>query len=331
MVILFMTAFRSQANIDANSHKGLIALNSIAGGGLILTGLSLTNAQPLHVAIVDGSGSQITSFGGGTQYTDGAVPPAHPVGNTIEWSDGSFWQTVSTAKPLPVSATFTPSGTQDVNVKTFGGSTVTIGQQTAANSMPVILPSATITTLTPPSNTGYALDSSLSTIDTDLKSNITLHAGTNAIGGITGAGSNIQIKDDTFFGDGVTTGILSTTGRVWNGSSYDRAYGDATSGAWVNIKAGTVGTTTAAVNVGQQTVSTSAVQVSSSSTIPTNGIIIKALSTNSAPIFVGGSGVTTSNGYELVAGESISFTCNLNTLYIRSAASTTDKISWNVE
>lgn len=38
---------------------------------------------------------------------------------------------------------------------------VSLGQQTAANSIPVILPSATITTLTPPSNTGYALDATL--------------------------------------------------------------------------------------------------------------------------------------------------------------------------
>lgn len=56
------------------------------------------------------------------------------------------------------------------------------GQALAAASMPVVLPSAQITALTPPSNTGYALDSSLSTIDTDLKNNITLHAGTNLIG-----------------------------------------------------------------------------------------------------------------------------------------------------
>lgn len=94
---------------------------------------------------------------------------------------------------------------------------------------------------------------------------------------------------------------------------------------------GNVGTKSAAVNVGQQTVNTTAVQISSSSTVPTNGILIKALSTNGASIFVGGSGVTTSNGYELVAGEATSFTANLNTLYIISAASTTDKICWNVE
>jgi hypothetical protein len=36
------------------------------------------------------------------------------------------------------------------NLTKFGGSALTLGQQTAANSMPVILPSATVTTLTPP-------------------------------------------------------------------------------------------------------------------------------------------------------------------------------------
>lgn len=94
---------------------------------------------------------------------------------------------------------------------------------------------------------------------------------------------------------------------------------------------GTVGTTSAAINVGQQTVSTTAVQVSTTSTVPTNGIIIRALAGNSAAIYVGGSGVTTATGFELSPGESTSFTCNLNTIYIRSVASTTDKICWNVE
>lgn len=51
---------------------------------------------------------------------------------------------------------------QSVNVDQIGGSTLTIGQQTAANSIPVILPSATITTLTPPAAiTGFALDATL--------------------------------------------------------------------------------------------------------------------------------------------------------------------------
>lgn len=61
--------FRTRASIDPNSHKGLIALNSISGNALVVTGASLTNSQPLHVAVVDGSGSQVTSFGGSTIST----------------------------------------------------------------------------------------------------------------------------------------------------------------------------------------------------------------------------------------------------------------------
>ena len=116
--------------------------------------------------------------------------------------------------------------------------------------------------------------------------------------------------------------IANTSFAVTNAGTF--AAQAAQSGSW------TVGTTSAAINVGQTTVSTSAVQVSASSTVPTNGILIGGLSANSASIFVGGSGVTTSNGVELLPGSSLPFTCNLNTLYIISAASTTDKIWYNV-
>lgn len=93
---------------------------------------------------------------------------------------------------------------------------------------------------------------------------------------------------------------------------------------------GAVSTVSAVVSVGQKTVNTTAVQIIAGSTIPTNGILIGALSTNTAPIFVGGSGVTTSTGAELLPGASLPFTANLNTLYIISVASTTDKIWYNV-
>jgi hypothetical protein len=42
---------------------------------------SLATATALDVSIVDGSGSQITTFGGGTQYTEDAAAAADPVGN----------------------------------------------------------------------------------------------------------------------------------------------------------------------------------------------------------------------------------------------------------
>lgn len=92
---------------DPSTH-GLISSATLGGSAIPASGLSSAAA----VQIVDGSGNQITSFGGGTQYTDGGVPPAHPIGGTIEWSDGSNWQTVSTAKPLPVTASLsTPADT----------------------------------------------------------------------------------------------------------------------------------------------------------------------------------------------------------------------------
>lgn len=53
-------------DIDAATDD--IAVHGDVG---ILDQLDLTNANPATVAIVDGDGTQITSFGGGTQYTEG--------------------------------------------------------------------------------------------------------------------------------------------------------------------------------------------------------------------------------------------------------------------
>jgi hypothetical protein len=119
-----LTAVSSITGLDeyVTSTNGILDGNATISGQVI-PATSLTTA--VAVQIVDGSGNQIASFGGGTQYIDGGVPPAHPTGTTIEWSDGANWQTVSTAKPLPVTASFSPSGTQDVNVTKIGGNAVT--------------------------------------------------------------------------------------------------------------------------------------------------------------------------------------------------------------
>jgi hypothetical protein len=64
--------------------------------------LELTNTNSVAVAIVDGDGTQITSFGGGTQYTEGDTD-ATITGTAILWEDGSdTLATVSAATPLPV-------------------------------------------------------------------------------------------------------------------------------------------------------------------------------------------------------------------------------------
>jgi hypothetical protein len=100
------------------------------------------------------------------------------------FNDGSDHPTqVSTAAPLPVVQTGTPglpTGASTSALQTTGNTSLAtlvtnspaLGQALAAASVPVILPSATITTLTPPSNTGYSTsalqttgNSSLSSID----------------------------------------------------------------------------------------------------------------------------------------------------------------------
>lgn len=437
--------------LEVNPANGQLQVNAavtISGSAIPASGLTTAVA----VQIVDGSGNQITSFGGGTQYTDGGTPPTHPIAPTLVYDNSGTWTHVSVANPLPV--TGGGGGTQ----YTQGSSTVThpvgtmpifdnggtIADVTAAQGLPVnIVQSGTTVTIsgTVTANAGTNLNTSL------LATSANLTAGTQKTQIVDGSGSVIastsnalnvsanitggSIANTTFAvtnagtfavqdtvldaaliaQEATTSGVkgLTVFGAVTtNAPTYTTAKSDAlsldTSGLlrislkdtpantnkllvtadaitvaasqtiavtntgtfavqatlaaettkvigtvnqgtspWVVSNGGTfavqaaqsgswtMGTTSAAVNVGQKTVSTTAVQISAGSTVPTNGIIVKALSTNSAPIFVGGSSVTTSNGYELVAGESISFTANLNTLYIISTASTTDKIAYNVE
>lgn len=54
-----------------------------------------------RVQIVDGSGVQITSFGGGTQYADGAAA-ATPTGTQVTWNESGTQRAVSLTKALPV-------------------------------------------------------------------------------------------------------------------------------------------------------------------------------------------------------------------------------------
>lgn len=52
----------------------------ITDGTNDVTLLNLTNSKPVPTAIVDASGNQITTFGGGTEYTEDAASAADPVG-----------------------------------------------------------------------------------------------------------------------------------------------------------------------------------------------------------------------------------------------------------
>jgi len=69
----------------------------------------------LKTSIVDGSGSQITSFGGGTQYTE-ADTDASITGTALLWEDTSdTLRAASAAKPLPVDVKSVAPGTYAVD------------------------------------------------------------------------------------------------------------------------------------------------------------------------------------------------------------------------
>ncbi|MGD9827135.1 MAG: hypothetical protein AB7U66_00260 [Hyphomicrobiaceae bacterium] len=99
----------------------LVGRVKISDGTDVADVLDLTNANPIATAIVDGNGDQITSFGGGTQYTEGDTD-ASITGTAMLWEDGSdTLRAVSAAKPLPVSVPTDPFGA-DADAASASGS-----------------------------------------------------------------------------------------------------------------------------------------------------------------------------------------------------------------
>lgn len=80
------------------------------------------------------------------------------------------------------------------------------------------------------------------------------------------------------------------------------------------------------VDCGQKKIATTGTAVALGSGVLFNGIIVTAKTTNTAPVFVGASGVTTTddgtgNGYRLEPGQSISFSvADISALFINGTA-----------
>jgi hypothetical protein len=96
------------------------------------------------------------------------------------------------------------------------------------------------------------------------------------------------------------------------------------------VTVGDVGTAPASINVGQTTSNTAQVQLHAGSIHVTNGVLVQGLSTNTASVFLGATGVTTATGFELQAGQATPFSCSdINLLYV-IGSNNTDKVCWNV-
>ena len=154
-----VTGGKLDVNATINATAGPIADG--VDSNIKATVKDLTNSNPLTVAIMDGSGDQITSFGGGTQYTEGDTD-ATITGTAVMWEDAANTLVVaSSAKPLPVSASIDTTGlatsATDASTASIDTKTPALGQALAAASTPVVLTAAQLTTLTPPAAiTGFA-------------------------------------------------------------------------------------------------------------------------------------------------------------------------------
>lgn len=163
-----VTGGKLDVNATINATAGPIADG--VDSNIKATVKDLTNSNPLTVAIMDGSGDQITSFGGGTQYTEGDTD-ATITGTAVMWEDAANTLVVaSSAKPLPVSASIDTTGlatsATDASTASIDTKTPALGQALAAASTPVVLTAAQVTTLTPPAAiTGFATESTLSTLN----------------------------------------------------------------------------------------------------------------------------------------------------------------------
>lgn len=162
------TGNASLASIDG---KVATAANQTSGNAALTTGAATAAKQPalgtagtpsadvLSVqGVVGGIAQPISAAslplpaGAATSALQGGGLPAALVGGRLDVNIGASTSIAVTgpltdaqlrATPVPVSATITPSGTQDVNLTKVGGSAVTLGQKTGANSLPVVLASDT--------------------------------------------------------------------------------------------------------------------------------------------------------------------------------------------
>ena len=134
-----------------SAGDNIIGRVKLSDGTTVATVRELGTNDALNVAMVDGSGNQITSFGGGTQYTE-ADTDTSITGTAVMWEDTSdTLRSVSASKPLPVDVknttiAVTQSGTWDEVGINDSGNSITIDYNGSAistsNAIPIQPPAS---------------------------------------------------------------------------------------------------------------------------------------------------------------------------------------------
>lgn len=194
-VVLYADPTTHRLLVDSNVGTGVINAEAVnaADFGQIFLGSDGSNYR---VVTTDADGNLqvdiVSGGGGGVQYTEGDTD-ASITGTALMWEDAAnTLKTVSSSTPLPVTFTGggdasaanqvtiighldgvetllgtidTDTGAIATSVASIDTKTPALGQALAAASVPVILPAATITTLTPPAAiTGFGTAANQTTI-----------------------------------------------------------------------------------------------------------------------------------------------------------------------
>jgi hypothetical protein len=207
------------AALDVSSTNPLPVL--IGDGTRQATVRDTGSSDSLNVAIVDASGNQITSFGGGggAQYTEGDTD-ATITGTALLWEDaGDTLRAVSSAKPLPVLLSAGTSNIGDVDVLSVPAPLSTTGGGTEATALRV--------TIATDSTGVLSIDDNGASITVDGAVSIT---GTVTVDTELGAAAALT---DNFANP--TAPSVGAFGMLWDGTAWDRAPGTSADGLLVNL------------------------------------------------------------------------------------------------
>lgn len=207
--------------------------------------LDLTNSNPLTVGIVDANGDQITSFGGGTQYTEGDAD-ASITGTAMLWEDvGDTLEAVSASKPLPVNVVTGNIQYTELDVDSSITGTAAMGEMTGTNTLiPLQL-----------DGSGNLKISFGSTVPVNI---VAVSAGPIDVSGssvsVTGTVSVTGYPTAAAAADNTSNPTITKIGAynmLWDGSTWDRQPGNSADGTLVNLGANNDITVTGTVAVTQ--------------------------------------------------------------------------------
>ena len=130
---------------------------------------------------------------------------------------GTKLEVVAPSNPLPVNATFSPSGTQDVNITKVAGATVATGHGTAAGALRVELPTDGTGQVTTVPQKSTTLTPSQVTVPATANGILVLAANANRLGATISNPSAV-----TVYISAAATGLTTTNGfGIPPGSSYN--------------------------------------------------------------------------------------------------------------